>query len=246
MEIRRATLDELKLKPNPEEAIAVLDTMLGELRDGKRDHPWLSDEKLLSRAAAAGSGEALVLLGDLIEASDNVRALQFYQRAASMRHASGMMAMADRLWNGAGVEKAPDDALRLYQSAAEAGDVRALETLAHLQLNGEVRAGESSARELLERAAEAGSSASAASLGVLYLNGFGVGKDPRRAAGYFEKAALGGDLNGMLYFARCLNAGIGVTRNTKASRRWFRKAAKAGNEQAVAWCQRNGEEFGSF
>jgi TPR repeat protein len=238
------TLDETAFVPNPAMAVEVLDEMLKTYRQGAQE--IRDNEEMLLRAAGAGSREALVMLGDLFKNSDTSRAIQFYEKASKTGHAAGMNAYADCLWSGIGVVKNRDEALKIYLKAADERNVHALEKLGELHVTGAIPdgAGGRSRLEILKAASEVGSGKSSASLGVLYLNGLGVAKDSSLAAEYFEKSALAGSVDGMLYYARCLHGGIGIDSNRKASRLWFRKSAVAGNELALKWCRQNGETIG--
>lgn len=236
------TLNETVILPNQEMAVTVLDEILGQLRH-KQDN-LKDNEELLLKAAGSGSLEALVMLGDLLKISDTPRAVIFYERASMKGHLGGMNAVADCMWNGIGMEQDRVEALRMFVQAADAGNLEALETLGQLHVQGLIPEGATklSRVDILKMGAESGSGRSAASLGVLYLNGLsGLEKDPAEAAQYFEKAALAGSVDGMLYFARCLHSGIGMTPNQTASRHWFEKAAKAGNEAAQTWCRQNSQ-----
>ena len=232
-------LDETAFLPNPEKAVEVLDEILSATR--RNSEEFRNDEGMLLRAARAGSMEALVMLGDLLKDSDTKRALLFYKRASQSGHPSGINAMADCHWNGIGMPQDRNGAVKEYSKAADLGNVQALEQLGILHMTGQIPAGSGSHSrlEILKMGAEKGSGRSAASLGVLYLNGLGVDKDPKLAAGYFEKSAHAGCADGMLYFARCLQSGIGISVNKTASSHWFQKAANAGNEVALKWCRQH-------
>ena len=66
-------------------------------------------------------------------------------------------------------------------------------------------------------------------LGVLYLQGRGVPKDPAEAASWFRRAADNGDLAGEVEFAILLFNGTGVPKDERAAARYFLHAAKRGN-----------------
>jgi TPR repeat protein len=75
-------------------------------------------------------------------------------------------------------------------------------------------------------------------LGLFYLRGLGVAKDPAAAVSWFEKAASSGLIAGELNLGGCYAYGTGVPRNAVKALEWFQKAASQGSldgEFDVAW-----------
>jgi len=99
------------------------------------------------------------------------------------------------------------------------------------------------ARHYYEEAAANGYALSLSNLGVLYMNGEGVKRNPEAGANLFRQGAEKGDSVGMLFYANCLAQGIGVQRDVRTATEWYRKAAKAGNARAIEWCRQNGVSF---
>ena len=83
--------------------------------------------------------------------------------------------------------------------------------------------------ELLRRAADAEIADAQHALGVLYLKGRGVDRDPAEAARWFERAARNGSLAGEVEYAILLFNGEGVPANEAEAARAFRRAAAKGN-----------------
>lgn len=50
-------------------------------------------------------------------------------------------------------------------------------------------------------------------LGLIYLNGYGVAKDEKRAFAEFSKAAAQGDITGQYWLAYCYENGTGTAKN---------------------------------
>jgi TPR repeat protein len=88
-------------------------------------------------------------------------------------------------------------------------------------------------------AIKAGYALSCSNLGVMYMNGEGLPRNPNKAAELFRTGAEHGDAVGMFFYANCLYGGLGVTKDPRAATEYFRRAAKAGNLRAMEWCRRN-------
>lgn len=81
-------------------------------------------------------------------------------------------------------------AVRMYQSAADQGDLRAMVSLAQLTERGTVVAQDTAAAmALYERAAEAGSQDAMINLAISLFEGSGTSQDPNRAVELLKKAA---------------------------------------------------------
>ena len=103
------------------------------------------------------------------------------------------------------------------------------------------------ARRSYEEAGKAGYALSFYNLGVLYMNGEGVLRSPKKAEDQFRRSAElskqnaeRGDMISMFYYANWLAQGIGVSKDAKAAAEWFRRSARAGYPPAIDWCKRNG------
>ncbi len=72
-------------------------------------------------------------------------------------------------------------------------------------------------------------------LGRMYLDGWGVERDPGRALAWFRRAAEAGDADGMNMIGRCFECGWGVAASAAAAAPWYRSAAEKGD----AWAQYN-------
>ena len=78
-----------------------------------------------------------------------------------------------------------------------------------------------------------------ANLGVLYVHGAGVPKDPVKAAALFKQGADKGDRVAMLFFAQCAESGVGVPMNRTEAVKWYRDAADLGEPTAAEWLRKN-------
>ena len=78
------------------------------------------------------------------------------------------------------------------------------------------------------RQATEGDAEAQCSLGVMYLMGDGVDKDPAEAARWFREAAEQGHAKGQLYLGVRYARGEGVEKDYSEASNWFRKAAEQG------------------
>jgi len=81
-------------------------------------------------------------------------------------------------------------------------------------------------------AATGGSGAAENSLGIMYLNGYGIARDDRKAAAFYQKAAEKGVASGMLNLARLYMLGIGVSKDVPRALRYLSSATNAGSASA--------------
>lgn len=100
-------------------------------------------KELLEKAIELGSGNAAYRLGwmyergFLSEQPDYVKALEYYEKAASLNNADGYCRMALYLANGYSGVKDADKSRECYEKAAELGSCFALVELAFLYENGD-------------------------------------------------------------------------------------------------------------
>ena len=69
-------------------------------------------------------------------------------------------------------------------------------------------------------------------LGLMYLDGLGVGKDPARAAAFFTQAASAGNVAAATYLGLLYQRGVGVPQRHDQAHRWFLQAAEGGYPEA--------------
>jgi TPR repeat protein len=80
--------------------------------------------------------------------------------------------------------------------------------------------------------ADSGDPRAQVSLGVMYLEGLGVGKDETRAISWFHRAADQGAASGQIALAEAYVQGSGVMKDDVEAVKWYRKAAEQGNAHA--------------
>jgi localization factor PodJL len=85
----------------------------------------------------------------------------------------------------------------------------------------------------LREAANAGDPGAETELGIRYLEGRTLPRDPKMAARWFEQAAVQGLPIAQYRLAALYEKGTGVTRDVPLARAWYLKAANAGNARAM-------------
>lgn len=89
------------------------------------------------------------------------------------------------------------------------------------------------ARPFYEKAARAGDGGGMASMGWIYLNGFGVAQDLAAAREWFERAAAAGVVRGLSGLAHLYAEGKGVIQDYRRAHEQFEQAAREGDGAAM-------------
>ena len=120
-----------------------------------------------------------------------------------------------------------------FETAAAAGDVRAMMALAAMQGAGQGGArDERGAFAWVERAALAGHVPAQAMLGTLYASGRGVAADAVQSLVWTRRAADNGDAESQHLMGIRSRDGLSVPRNTGQALLWFGAAAEQGHAPA--------------
>jgi serine/threonine protein kinase/TPR repeat protein len=205
--------------------------------------------KWYQAAAAKGSVEGMKKAGDLLYSNrrrpdDDQKALDYFVQAASSGDTEAEYLAGECYFFGKGTRPDIDKAAQFLQQAAARGYTKAMDLLGTCyRKQGKFE----QARRSYEEAAATGYALSFYNLGVLYMNGEGVSRSPKKAEDQFRRSAElskqyaeKGDLISMFYYANWLEQGIGVAKDAKAASEWFRRSASAGYPPAIDWCKRNG------
>ena len=128
-------------------------------------------------------------------AKDEVKAFEWFQKAAEKGYANAQNKLGVMYANGKGVEKDDEKALEWFQKAAEQGDANAQNNLGVMYAYGKgVEKDDEKALEWFQKAADQNHEAALFNqlnleLGVMYANGKGVEKDDEKAFEWFQKNA---------------------------------------------------------
>ncbi len=204
-------------------------------------------------AANQGQTEAMVYAGQMqasgqgVSAQDFVSAAEWFTKAANAQDPDGMYFLAECYLSSdssKGVLRNPQRAFELLTTAATLKNhTRAMNLLGDIYKKGipdVVDVDYAKAFEFFSKASEGGLLDAQGNLGVLYINGQGVQKDPAKAAALFKDGAERKNPLCMYFYAMCLEGGIGVEKNKKEAEAMYRAAAKLGNAKALDWCRANG------
>jgi serine/threonine protein kinase/TPR repeat protein len=204
--------------------------------------------KWYEAAAAKGSVEGMKKAGSLLYSNhlrpeDDLKALDYFAQAANTGDPEGAYLAGECYYFGKGTAPDMDKAVQFLQLAASRRDVRAMDLLGTCyRKQGKFDL----ARRSFEGAATAGYALSYFNLGVMYMNGEGVPRSPRKgedqfkhSAELFRQGAEKGEPAAMFYFASWNEQGIGVPKDAKTATEWYRRSARAGYPQAIEWCRRN-------
>jgi TPR repeat protein len=181
-------------------------------------------EGWLRRAADQGLVEAKHNLGVLAwRAGDIELAIEWFLRGI------GGYWVPSRTALGALFERygTIDQATNAYEQAAERGNAEAQDALGRINFALETKAGYKSARKWSELASEQGIASADARLAIIYHEGLGVRRDPRRAASYFLRAARLGHLHAQFMLGIAYECGAGVAVNFLESAFWLSRAASS-------------------
>jgi len=205
--------------------------------------------KWYEAAASKGSVEGMKKTGDLLYSNhkrpdDDLKALNYFVQAASTGDPEAEYLSGECYFFGKGAMPDIDKAMQFLQEAAAQRYPKAMDLLGTCYRK---QRKFEQARQSYEEAAAAGYALSFYNLGVLYMNGEGVSRSPKKAEDQFRRSAElskenaeKGDIIAMFYYASWLEQGIGVTKDAKAASEWFRRSARAGYAPAIDWCKRNG------
>jgi len=205
--------------------------------------------KWYEAAASKGSVEGMKKAGDLLYSNhkrpdDDLKALNYFVQAASTGDPEGEYLSGECYFFGKGAMPDIDKAMQFLHEAAALRYTKAMDLLGTCYRK---QRKFEQARQSYEEAAAAGYALSFYNLGVLYMNGEGVSRSPKKAEEQFRRSAElskenaeKGDIISMFYYASWLEQGIGVAKDEKAASEWFRRSARAGYAPAIDWCKRNG------
>ncbi|HXX25087.1 MAG TPA: tetratricopeptide repeat protein [Pseudolabrys sp.] len=191
------------------------------------------------KVAAGKSRRAMYELGRAYAANQQLpEAIATYRKAADKGSTSAMVELGVMLATGTGIGKNPDEARKLFERAAAAGNPRGVTSLASLSGTGGAPLDPIKERTMLAKAAEANSPEAEYQLGLMYANGTGGPPDDAAARAMFEKAAAQNHPDALLWMGAFAQAGRGGPKDTSAAKSYYERAAALGNEDAKAALKR--------
>jgi TPR repeat protein len=198
-------------------------------------------EQLAATGNRGATVQAGLLYSDHHNPEDNRKALDYFTKAADAGDPEGNYYAGECLYDPKpGVLRDEVKALKYLGEAEFLDEPRSMNLLG-LHYRKLHRYEE--ARHFLEEGVRAGSASAMANLGLMYMNGEQMTRDPKKGAELFRQAAELGDDSGMYHYGQCFFYGVGMPHDLLVANDWFRKAARAGNSAAIDYCSRNGIEY---
>ncbi|MCA9028839.1 MAG: sel1 repeat family protein [Planctomycetaceae bacterium] len=201
------------------------------------------------QSALQGYADAQVSLGYALYYGTGIKkdvqeAFVWYRKAARQGHPSAQLNIGHMYRQGVGVRQSWQRAIAWYKKAAAFRPNGPTSSLAAMHWLGRIYGGEEDHRPNVKQAvhwytlaAERGDSQSQCSLGVHYMNGDGVPRDPKVAANWYRQAALQNDEWACYLLGLCYRDGLGVRANRRWARHWLSRAKDAGVKKAHAALQ---------
>ena len=197
----------------------------------------------LNRSAELGHARHQRQLGLLLSENPEYlpTAVEWLKHAANQGDVEGQLYYGTALMQGRGVAPDPHGALIQIRRAADTGDGRALDLLGTCFAEGiGCEPNQETAFQLFQQAVAAKNFHACYNLAVRHAKGIGTKRDEKRAAEIFLIGAKLGDPECMHAYGRCLESGFGIPEDFKAAVIWMRQAADLGQQDALAWCLRQG------
>ena len=183
------------------------------------------------KRAASRSRRAMFELGRAYAANQQMPdAIAAWRKASDKGSTSAMVELGVLYGTGTGVAKDEEQARKLFQRAADAGNPRGASNLAALGSAGKP-ADPAHTRELLAKAAETSAEAQY-QLGLMLAVGTGGPKDDVGARELFEKAAAQNHPGALVQMGAFAEAGRGGPKDQAAAKSYYERAAALGEEDA--------------
>ncbi len=191
------------------------------------------------KVAAGKSRHAMYELGRAYAANQQLaEAIGAYRKAADKGSTPAMVELGVLLANGSGVSENQEEARKLFERAAAAGNPRGVTSLAALSSAGSALLDPVKERAMLAKAVEANSPEAEYQLGLMYANGTGGPQDDAAARTMFEKAAAQNHADALLWMGAFAQSGRGGPKDVTAAKSYYEKAAALGSEDAKAALKR--------
>jgi TPR repeat protein len=183
------------------------------------------------KVASGSSRRALYQLGRAYAANRQMpEAIGAWRKAADKGSTSAMVELGVLYGTGAGAARDEEQARKLFERAASAGNPRGVTNLAALG-GGSASSDPAWARELLAKAAETNAEAQY-QLGLMLADGTGGSKDDVAARALFEKAAAQNHAGALERMGAFTQEGRGGPKDSSAAKAYYERAAALGDEDA--------------
>ncbi len=191
------------------------------------------------KTASVSSRRAVYQLGRAYAANQQMpAALTAYRKAADKGSTAAMIALGSLYATGTGVTKDEDEARKLFERAASAGNPNGTTNLVELFGAAGTSSDPAQARALLSKAADANSAEAQFQLGVMMAEGAGGPQDDVAARALFEKAAAQNHAAALDWLGSFAASGRGGPQDKEAAKGYYERAAALGNEDAKVQLER--------
>ncbi len=185
------------------------------------------------RQASSSTRRAMFALGRAYAANNQPsEAIAAYRKAADKGSTSAMVEL--------GVSMAasdPDQARKLFERAAQAGNPRGVANLTAFSGGGGASANPAQARAMLAKTADTNAEAQY-QLGMMMSDGLGGPKDDAAARKLFEKAAAQNHAGALERMGAFAQSGRGGPQDSAAAKTYYQRAADLGDDDAKAALKR--------
>ncbi len=199
-------------------------------------------------SARAGNAYAALLLGDCYSKGwgtqkDDVKAFEWYRRAAEGGNVVGMVALANCYIFGNGTEVNPEEAFAWNMRSAELGSAEGMLNVALDYEGGHgTEPDPKAAFEWYKKSAKKGYDLAMYNLSRCYRSGIGTKANPKRAFFWMKRLAQTDNAEAMYNLGMMYQLGYGTAEDPQAAYAWYRKAADSGDGDALymtGWCIEN-------
>ncbi len=199
---------------------------------------WFQEAAKRGRSDAMANAGMMLSSGRGIARPNPEAAVGWFQAAAARNDMNGITYLGECYSRGVGVRVDYKRAVELLTTASEMGDDRAMNLLGRLYEEGRGmdKSDPQKAFALYQKAAAQGNLNAQAQLGVLYMRGMGVRRNAVEAVRLWKNGAERGDSESMRLYAVSLEDEA-LANDPQQAREWYIKAARAGNDGAIAWCR---------
>lgn len=197
------------------------------------DTDFDSATKWLKKAASQGNVESQQYLSLIYIQLDNYdEAYVWTSLAAENGNKQAQLNLSVMYFNGSGIDKDIDKAIKLATLAAEQGDAQAQCNLAKMYLASEDESIYEDAIKWLQLSSEQENAEAQCKLGLMYENGQGTEKNYCEAFRLYSLSANQGFADAQYCLGQLLENGLGVDQNCQEAYKWYVLAAEQGDEEA--------------
>ena len=199
--------------------------------------PPVEAEDILTRILGAEQAKRIIALAgkakDPASDEDNVKAAEWFRRAAEQGHAEAQYHLGDAYYFGHGVQQDDAEAVRWYRQAAEQRHANAQLNLGYAYAHGEgIAENRTEAIRWYRLAAEQDNAEAQFNLGLVYDHARGVQRDLEEAVKWYLLAAAQEHVRAQYTLGNAYAHGDGVPKNHGEAVRWYRLAAEQGHLRA--------------